>query len=289
VRRQTLSGYAHVQHQVAGLQLIKGAQGGPPFGIVASRAQREPGAIRMFGHRPDRVFAVLMRHVAGMALVPSAMQAATPAGPIDLREAALALHERAGTVSAAAGFGDPDPAIWVVLSASAPSSILLGTAGRDAPDVTVQCAIEKGESSGARLALFPEAAGGNLFSRGSRQRRAEELCRDLMSKTALAVAQQAGSTQPREMQREFTRGSALLLVGGATLKGELHDISVAGVSATIPRHALEASAMGYALRGEVGMPGTLMMRLRGIHVALPMRIVHLRPLARGVQIGMQLT
>ncbi len=116
-----------------------------------------------------------------------------------------------------------------------------------------------------------------------------------MSKAALAIIRYAGSTQPRCSPREFTRASALLLAGGATFRGELRDISAGGVSATIPRHALDADVparipgAGPPLGGELGMSGTLITRLNGAHVTMPVRIVHVWPVAHGVRVGMQLT
>jgi hypothetical protein len=182
----------------------------------------------------------------------------------------------------------------VVVGSTAPASIVLGTAGTDAPDVTVECAIEADGPGSTRLTLFPEALGGNLFGRAARTRKAEDLCHGLMSKVSLAIVQHAGTAQPRSAPREFTRGSALLLLGGATFRGELCDMSAGGVSATIPKHALNADTpehapRGLSLHGDVGQSGTLITRLKGAHVALSVHVVHLWPVAHGVRVGMQLT
>ena len=100
------------------------------------------------------------------------------APPIDLREASLALRARAGIATIDAVSPIPGLPTWVVAGSTAPTSIVLGTTGRDAPDVTVECAIEEG-GPGTHGYTVPEALGGNLFGRAARKRKAEEFCQTI--------------------------------------------------------------------------------------------------------------
>lgn len=288
---------AHVQDRTAGLQLIYGARTDASLGDAQSAAPRGPGSMRLFRRSSAVIYAVLMRHVAGTCAAGDHLRGTAPGQPIDLREAALALGAGARVAAAYADSGvhDETSTTWVAVGSTAPSLIVFGAAGKDTSDITIHCAIEDVTSGSASVALFPEVTGGNFFSRGARRRRADELCQSLMSTASLAITRHAGSTSPRCAPREFARGSALLLVHGASFRGELCEISAGGVSATIPRHALSgelpgrASSGGVMLRSAVGLSGTLITCLKHAHVTQSVRIVHLWSVAHGLRVGMLLT